>query len=166
MSTFINHYSFLLVLSGVVVVAGLVLLTNKPKPNDIISFSAIFIAAIIVWVVLHPRQSPLMDDAKMVQDMIGKGTPVLLEFQSPYCISCTQVQPIVDSLENEINGEVSIGKKLHFIRLNIQEQAAQQLAPLYNFEVTPTFIFFDENGNEVWRTVGTFDPQLVRNSLP
>lgn len=40
-----------------------------------------------------------------------------------------------------------------------------ELAPVYNFEFTPTFIFFDAQGNEVWRQVGEFDPQLVRNSL-
>ena len=39
---------------------------------------------VTAWVILHPRQTPLMDDAKVVQDMIGAGTPVLLEFQSPY----------------------------------------------------------------------------------
>lgn len=166
MGTFFNHYSFLIVLCGVVAIAGLILLTNKPKINDIIAFSLIFIGAIFAWVILHPRHTPLMADAKMVQQMIGTGTPVLLEFQSPYCISCTQVQPIVDELENEINGQISIGKKLYVIRLNIQEAAAQQLAPIYNFEVTPTFIFFDAQGNEVWRTVGEFDPQKVRDSLP
>ncbi|HMU94708.1 MAG TPA: thioredoxin family protein [Anaerolineales bacterium] len=64
-----------------------------------------------------------------------------------------------------MNGEVSIGKRIHFIRLNIQETAGMELAPLYNFEFTPTFIFFDAQGNEVWRQVGEFDPQLVRDSL-
>jgi len=49
--------------------------------------------------------------------------------------------------------------------LNIQETVGMELAPVYNFEFTPTFIFFDAQGNEVWRTVGTFDPQKVRDSL-
>jgi thioredoxin-related protein len=39
------------------------------------------------------------------------------------------------------------------------------LAPLYGFQFTPTFIYFDELGNELWRLVGTFDPQLVRDTL-
>jgi thiol-disulfide isomerase/thioredoxin len=161
-----NQYSLLLVLAAIVLVAGLVLLSNKPKQNDYISFGFIATGVILAWIILHPRQTPLMDDAKMVQQMIGAGTPVLLEFQSPYCVACTQVQPIVDELEEEINSEISIGKRLHIIRLNIQEQTAQELASVYGFTFTPTFIFFDAQGNELWRTIGEFDPQRVRDSLP
>jgi thioredoxin-related protein len=40
-----------------------------------------------------------------------------------------------------------------------------ELAPIYGFEFTPTFIFLDAQGNEVWRTVGKFDAQKVRDSL-
>ncbi len=40
-----------------------------------------------------------------------------------------------------------------------------ELAPKYGFEYTPTFIYFDEQGNELWRTVGEFDPQKIRDSL-
>ena len=65
-------------------VAGLILLTNKPKWNDYLAFGAIIVGLIAAWSILHPRQTPLMDDAQKVQAMIGQGTPVLLEFQSPY----------------------------------------------------------------------------------
>lgn len=54
---------------------------------------------------------------------------------------------------------------IHIIRLNIQQTVGRELAPVYNFEFTPTFIFFDAQGNEVWRQVGEFDPQKVRDSL-
>jgi thioredoxin-related protein len=40
-----------------------------------------------------------------------------------------------------------------------------ELAPVYGFEFTPTFIFFDAEGNELWRTVSELDPQRVRDSL-
>lgn len=75
------------------------------------------------------------------------------------------MKPAVDELEQELNSQVSIGKQIHFIRLNIQETVGMELAPVYGFNFTPTFIFFDAQGNEVWRTVGTFDPQKVRDSL-
>jgi hypothetical protein len=63
---------------------GLILLTDKPKWNDYLAFSVIIGTYLIAWMILHPRQTPLMNDAKTVQAMIGSGTPVLLEFQSPY----------------------------------------------------------------------------------
>ncbi|GAB4500065.1 MAG: hypothetical protein OHK003_18650 [Anaerolineales bacterium] len=65
----------------------------------------------------------------------------------------------MDELEQEI------GDKLLFIRLNIQEEVGMELAPVYGFELTPTFIYFDEEGNEIWRMVGEFDPQRVRDTL-
>ncbi len=79
-----NYYSFLWIALGLVIVAGLVLLTQKPRLRDFISFGVIVAGLLAAWVMLHPRQTPLMGDAKSLQAMIGAGKPVLLEFQSPY----------------------------------------------------------------------------------
>ena len=79
-----NHYSFLWIVAGLTIVAGLVLLTNRPRLRDFLSFGVIVAGLGVAWLILHPHQTPLMNDAKSVQAMIGAGTPVLLEFQSPY----------------------------------------------------------------------------------
>ena len=84
MNLLIREYSFIVIAVGLAIAAGLMLLTNKPKLNDYLAFGVIVIALITAWAILHPRQTPLMDDAKAVRAMIGTGTPVLLEFQSPY----------------------------------------------------------------------------------
>lgn len=80
----LRQYSFVLIALSLVITAGFILLTNKPKWNDYLAFGVIVAALITAWVILHPRQTALMDNAKKVQAMIGAGTPVLLEFQSPY----------------------------------------------------------------------------------
>lgn len=80
----INQYSFITIAAGIALVTGLILLTNKPKWNDYLAFGIILASLFAAWGVLHPRQTPLMDNAQMVQEMIGAGKPVLLEFQSPY----------------------------------------------------------------------------------
>jgi thioredoxin-related protein len=41
----------------------------------------------------------------------------------------------------------------------------RELAPVYGFEYTPTFIFFDAQGNELWRQAGGLDPQRLRESI-
>jgi len=79
-----REYSILIVGIGLAIAAGFMLLTNKPKLNDYLAFGGIVAALITAWVVLHPVQTLLMDDAKAVRAMIGAGTPVLLEFQSPF----------------------------------------------------------------------------------
>ncbi len=58
-----------------------------------------------------------------------------------------------------------MGDKLLIIHANVQEQTGRELAAIYNFEYTPTFIFFDAKGNELWRTIGEIDPQRVRTSV-
>ena len=69
------------------------------------------------------------------------------------------MKPIVDGLEQELEGQ------LVFIRLNIQETVGRELAPVYGFQATPTFIFFDAQGNELWRQVGDLDVERVRQSI-
>ncbi len=81
---FIREYSFILISLGLIAAAGFILLANKPKIRDYLAFGAIVVGLITAWAILHPTQTPLMDDARMVRAMIGTGTPVLLEFQSPY----------------------------------------------------------------------------------
>lgn len=65
----------------------------------------------------------------------------------------------MDELENELGDEIT------FIRLNIQEEIGRELAPVYDFEFTPTFIYFDADGDELWREVGRLDTQRVRESV-
>jgi len=81
---FIREYSFLIVAVVLATASGFMLLSHKPKLSNYLAFGVIVTALITAWVILHPRQTPLMDDAKAVQAMIGAGTPVLLEFQSPF----------------------------------------------------------------------------------
>jgi hypothetical protein len=65
-------------------VAAAVLLSRSPKWNDFLAFSIIVAGLTTAWITLHPRQTPLLEDSKAVQQTIGAGVPVLLEFQSPF----------------------------------------------------------------------------------
>lgn len=69
------------------------------------------------------------------------------------------MKPVVDGLEQEL------GDKILIIRVNIQGQIGRELAPVYNMEFAPTFIFFDAQGNEIWRSIGMLDVQKVRDSV-
>jgi hypothetical protein len=37
---------------------------------------------------------------------------------------------------------------------------------MYDFRYTPTFIFFDAQGNERWRSIGSLDVDQIQSSLP
>lgn len=80
----INQYSALWIAAGLMLVVALFLFRHKPKTNDFIAFGVITLGLVYAWLSLHPVQTPLMENTKAVQAMIGAGKPVLLEFQSPY----------------------------------------------------------------------------------
>ncbi len=65
----------------------------------------------------------------------------------------------MDGLAQELAG------KLDVVRIDIQQPVGRVLAPVYDFEYTPTYIFFDSKGSELWRTIGEIDPQKVRDSV-
>jgi thioredoxin-related protein len=65
----------------------------------------------------------------------------------------------VDAMESELRA------KLKIVRVDVQETIGRELAPVYGFEYTPTFILFDSQGHELWRTIGEIDPQRVRGAL-
>ncbi len=84
MNQVLNQYSALWMAGALVLLVVLIILRHKPKISDYIALGVVIVGLGVAWAMLHPRQTLLMDDAKMVQEMIGAGKPVLLEFQSPY----------------------------------------------------------------------------------
>lgn len=84
MEQLFNQYSVMLIAVGVLVVSVLVFFRQKPRFSDVIAFAVVLVGLYVAWNTFRPRQTPLMEDAQAVQDMIGAGTPVLLKFQSPY----------------------------------------------------------------------------------
>ena len=79
-----NQYSAVLIAAAVMLVAVVFVFSRKPRWQDMLALGVIAAGLVTAWFILHPVQTPLMDDAKQVQAMIGQGKPVLLEFQSPY----------------------------------------------------------------------------------
>ncbi|HJO33885.1 MAG: hypothetical protein QF501_02505 [Anaerolineales bacterium] len=61
--------------------------------------------------------------------------------------------------------ETEMGEGLQIIRLNVHDPVGRQLGDRFDFRFTPTFIFFDANGIEQWRSLGTLDTDRVRSSV-
>jgi thioredoxin-related protein len=69
------------------------------------------------------------------------------------------MKPIVDGIERQYKNRLVV------IRLDIQSETGRALAPIYGFQYTPTFIFFDPQGKETWRSVGQLDSAKLQDSL-
>ena len=65
----------------------------------------------------------------------------------------------MDGIEQDLSG------KLVVIHLDVQSQAGRELGAEMDFRFTPTFILFDGQGQELWRSVGRLEVERVRASL-
>ncbi len=61
--------------------------------------------------------------------------------------------------------ESELVNELLVLRVNIQSPAGEEVSKLYASRTTPTFIMFDPQGEEIWRSIGNLDPEKVRASL-
>ncbi len=56
-------------------------------------------------------------------------------------------------------------EKLHVLSVDVQSPLGRELARDYG-SFTPTFVFFDLQGAERWRSIGSLDAGQVRQSIP
>ena len=67
-----------------------------------------------------------------------------------------RAEPIVNGLEREWAGSVQV------IQINIQDRANRAMVERLGARFTPTFVLFEAAGEEVWRSVGSINPDEVR----
>ena len=79
-----NQYSAVWIALFLVAIAGVVLLRRTPKWPQFLVFGVLVLGLAAAWIFLRPHQTAQINDAAQVQASIGQGTPVLLEFQSPF----------------------------------------------------------------------------------
>lgn len=68
-------------------------------------------------------------------------------------------EPVVDGLQQEW------GRKVQVARLNMHEKGAQPILEQLEFQVTPLFILFDGDGNEMWREEGLPDTDVIKHEV-
>lgn len=81
--------------------------------------------------------------ASLKATLDSKARPKLLDFYATWCPPCQKLSPILDGAERKYAG------KIDFVRLNIDEPAAADLAKKYNIHSIPNLFFLDTKGNVV-----------------
>lgn len=157
MTTFINHYSFLLTFGIITLVLAIFLLRDGLQQNDLLALAALIVGFLFAFSIFNAGTSDITV-ANQFDTFLQSDSPVLLEIQSPYCLACATAKPIVDRIEAN-------HPELEVIRVNIQDRAGADLAQRFNTRVTPTFLLFDVDGQIVLRTFGAIDPQAVTAEL-
>jgi thioredoxin 1 len=98
------------------------------------------------------------ETASAVQNEPGTGRviklPMLVDLGKGTCIPCKKMKPILEELAIEYQGRAVV----KVIDLRDEPQAANQ----YKIRLIPTQIFYDADGNEVFRHEGFMDKQSIK----
>jgi thiol-disulfide isomerase/thioredoxin len=143
---FFNYYSAFLTIPGIIVLL-IALLPIKRKRNQFYICSIAAIVGLSVVLILRPGDSNVATEAE-AQVVITSGSPVFVEFFSNSCTACLASQPIVRSLEGELDDDVQI------LKLNVMDSMASQMIRDYRAYLTPTFVVIGRDGEIVWRQSG------------
>lgn len=65
------------------------------------------------------------------------------------------MKPIVDGIEKQYGGQLVV------IHVDVTTPEGRAVGREFGFEYTPTFIFFDRNGQKAWSSVGSLDEAQI-----
>ncbi|NDY74594.1 thioredoxin [Desulfobacter hydrogenophilus] len=86
-----------------------------------------------------------------------KGTVTMVDLGAKKCIPCKMMAPIMEKLEKAYEG------KAHIVFIDVWKNRGQ--APRFGIRTIPTQIFFNENGEEVWRHEGFLEEKTIVDRL-
>ena len=99
--------------------------------------------------------------AKIADNPLAKalesGRPVLADFGKGTCVPCKMMQPILEELQKEYQGQAEI------LILDVREYP--HLTRKYSVMTIPTQIFFDASGQQVKRHVGFMSKEDIVSVL-
>ncbi|HEC23113.1 MAG TPA: thioredoxin [Chloroflexi bacterium] len=151
-----NHRSFPLIAALALIVAALIAGRDGFSGADALILLVVAAAAVLVWRMLVTHQTESMDSLEAVREALHNGQrATVLEFFSTTCAGCLAMKPVVDRLEAEA------GERLQIIRLNIDEEPGRTLMEEYGVIFTPTFIYFDPDGNKLRESIGVLDQARI-----
>ena len=90
------------------------------------------------------------------KEVLKSNIPVLVDFWANWCNPCKMMIPVIEKIEEELNGKVKVCK------INVDEQ--QELAIKYNVMSIPTFFVF-KDGKIANQTIGMQSKQEILDLL-
>jgi thioredoxin 1 len=117
------------------------------------------VSAVAIWVVLLGfGVMTCAEGAKENQDGVPvKGMVTMVDLGARSCIPCKMMAPILEKLEKEYEGKAAI------VFIDVWQDRSQ--AERFGISAIPTQIFFDKNGQEVYRHVGFMPEDAIVGQL-
>ncbi len=97
-----------------------------------------------------------LTESNFDEEVLHSDLPVLIDFWAVWCAPCSMVSPIVESIAQEYEGKVKVGK------VNVDESS--QLAVRYGIRAIPTLLLF-KDGQVVEQVIGVQPKDAIINML-
>ncbi len=158
----LNHRAYPVFAALLLIVAAILFTIDS---SGFVALDALWLALItaglfLLWRLLVSTQTAEMDSVQKIRSQLTNSkTPTIIEFFSSYCVGCMAMKPVLDRLEQEA------GERLQIIRLNIDEEPGRTLMAEYDIVFTPTFVYFDKQGNKLRDSIGILDQARVLYDL-
>lgn len=91
------------------------------------------------------------------KDALSKKKKILVDFYAKWCGPCKMLSPIMDEVASEQDDSIMIGK--------VDVDDCFDIARSYGVLSVPTLILFDENGEELKRSIGLKSKQAILEML-
>ncbi len=107
---------------------------------------SIIIGLLIIPALVTATSTSDEEHEKFLKSLPVKGMVTMIDLGRKNCIQCKRMAPILEKLEKEYRGKAAI------VFINLLEDPEQQY--VYRLKALPTQIFFNPEGEEVYRHVG------------
>lgn len=156
----VNHWFYPVACSIGLAILLFVLRSEGYSLTEIAGLAVLVAVLILLWRLLLTRQTEEIDSVTAIRRAISNGErPTIIEFFSSYCVGCMAMKPVVARLEQEA------GDRLQIIRLNIDQEPGKTLMDEFGVVFTPTFIYFDKQGNKLRDSIGVLDQARILYDL-
>jgi thioredoxin 1 len=123
----------------------------------------ILILAVVSAIVLTKKYSqnsnpiPKIENKEAQADSSNQSLPMLVDLGRGTCVPCKMMKPILEELTAEYQGKAIV----KYIDIRYEPEKAK----FYKIRLIPTQIFFDKNGNEVFRHEGFMDKESIKKKF-